>query len=37
MQQYFDAEFLALALFTLLYLPFALADRQTDRRIVDTA
>jgi hypothetical integral membrane protein (TIGR02206 family) len=33
----FYAEFLALALFTLLYLPFALADRQADRRIVDTA
>ena len=37
MQQYYDAEFLALVLFTLLYLPFALADRQADRRAADAA
>ena len=33
----FFAEFLALALFTMLYLPFALADRQAERRAADVA
>ncbi len=33
----FYAEFLALALFTLLYLPFAIADRQAGRRVADAA
>jgi hypothetical integral membrane protein (TIGR02206 family) len=33
----FYAEFLALALFTLLYLPFAVADRQAGRQVADAA